>query len=391
VRLASETGHGTLEAEAEGSALRLTLRAAAAGEPPLDRLLLEAAQEELALLRGLAEAAPQPIWATDADHRLVWANRAYLDLADRAAAGRDPPGGPHWPCVPLFAPTGDPPRRREALLLPDGGEPLWFDVTEVPREGGTLGVATEVSDLVRAEAARAQFVQSLAKTFAHLSTGLAIFDRERRLALFNPAFVELTGLSPALLSGRPLVHSVLDRLRDAGVLPEPRDYAGWREEVAALEAAAATGHYADIWTLPSGRTLRVTGRPHPDGALAFLFEDISAELGQTRRLRAEAEAAYAALDATGEALALFDAAGALLVASAAYRDLWGPPAADLAAEADRWAEGCGPSPAWAALRDGPRPAPRDEAVARRDGRSLRLRATPLPRGGTLVAFRPEPS
>lgn len=389
LRLSSETGHGTLEAEGEGGALRLTLRAEEPGEPPLDRLLLEAAQEELGWLRGLADAAPQPIWAADAGRHLAWANRAYLDLADRADAGADAPDGPRWPATPLFSPTEGAPRHREALLLPDVAEPLWFDVTEVPREGGTLGVATEVSDLVRAEAARAQFVQALAKTFAHLSTGLAIFDRDRRLALFNPAFVELTGLPPPLLSGRPSVHGVLDRLRDAGVLPEPRSYAGWREEVAALEAAAEKGHYADTWALASGRTLRVTGRPHPDGAIAFLFEDISDELGETRRLRAQAEAAHAALDATGGALALFDAAGVLAFATAAYRDLWGLPAPDLPREVDRWADACEPAPAWAALREGPRRAAQDEPVAHRDGRHLRLRATPLPRGGTLVSFRSE--
>ena len=37
--------------------------------------------------------------------------------------------------------------------------------------------------------------------------------------------------------------------------------------------------------LPNGLTYRVRGRPHPNGALAFLFENISAEISLTRKFR----------------------------------------------------------------------------------------------------------
>ena len=76
------------------------------------------------------------------------------------------------------------------------------------------------------------FVQTLSKTFAQLSTGLAIFDRSRKLVMFNPALMDLTKLSAAFLSGQPDLNAFLDRLRDSGVLPEPKNYASWREEVA---------------------------------------------------------------------------------------------------------------------------------------------------------------
>jgi PAS domain-containing protein len=54
----------------------------------------------------------------------------------------------------------------------------------------------DVTEIVRAQQAQKNFVQTLTKTFATLSIGLAIFDRNRQLMLFNPALIDLTALPP---------------------------------------------------------------------------------------------------------------------------------------------------------------------------------------------------
>ncbi|TNC74322.1 PAS-domain containing protein [Rubellimicrobium roseum] len=401
--LASPHGAGTLEIADEGRALRVTLAPDATAGSAVDLLALRAAEAELDLLRGLAEAAPQPIWMMDERGGLAWANQAYLALADRAAGLPEGAATAAWPAQPLFpvpADLAEGERRLQRLSLPapPDGEPSWHDVTSLRRGEGSLHFATDVGDLVRAEAARRQFVQTLAKTFAHLRTGLAIFDRDRRLVLFNPAFVDLTSLPIGFLSGRPLVRTVLDRLRDAKILPEPRDYAGWRETVAALEAAAAEGHYHETWTLPDGRTYRVTGRPHLDGALAFLFEDISDEIGLTRRFRADLGMAQAALDALEDAVAVFSPTGVISLSNVAYARLWGladdeRTAPSLLTELARWEERSVSSPIWNRLRDGWN-AGRLEATGTlelHDGRDIFIRALPLARCGTLVSFRPAPT
>ena len=61
-----------------------------------------------------------------------------------------------------------------------------------------------------------RFVETLTETFAHIRIGLAIFDREQRLGLFNPAFAELMRLDPAWLAARPDLPSVLEQLRVPG-------------------------------------------------------------------------------------------------------------------------------------------------------------------------------
>ncbi|HVG46712.1 MAG TPA: PAS-domain containing protein, partial [Rubellimicrobium sp.] len=403
----SPSGAGLLEVAEEGGALRLTLRPDDRGGSVVDRLSFDAAQEELLLLRGLAEDAPQPIWMLDGAGALTWANRAYLTLADQAG---DLPGDPGraalirtaWPATPLFERSADLReghlhQERLPLALPGWKEALWYDVTSIRRGSGSLHFAADVSGLLQAESARLHFVQTLAKTFAHLSTGLAIFDRDRRLVLFNPAFLDLTGLPIGFLSDRPLVQDVLDRLRDAKILPEPRDYASWRESVAALEAAAEQGQYCETWTLPGGQTYQVTGRPHPDGALAFLFEDISVEVGLTRRFRAELDTLRDVLDRLEDAVAVFSADGRLALSNAAYAALWPVPdgsqrATDLSAEAARWEAACGPKPLWAWLREGRHDGlpPPPQRLRLDDGRLLILCLSTLPQGATLARFRADP-
>ena len=70
--------------------------------------------------------------------------------------------------------------------------------------------AVDVNAVVSAEISQRKFVQTLAKTFAQLSIGLAIFDRNRQLALFNPALIDLTALPAEFLSARPNLLSFFD-------------------------------------------------------------------------------------------------------------------------------------------------------------------------------------
>lgn len=69
---------------------------------------------------------------------------------------------------------------------------------------------------------RKNFVQTLTKTFATLSIGLVIFDRNRQLMLFNPALIDLTTLPADFLSARPNLLTVFDKLRDNQIMPEPK-------------------------------------------------------------------------------------------------------------------------------------------------------------------------
>ncbi len=163
------------------------------------------------------------------------------------------------------------------------------------------------------------FVQTLTKTFAQLSVGLAIFDADRRLVLFNPALHDLTLLPAEFLIARPTLFSFLDRLRDHQMIPEPKDYSSWRDQMGALESAAAEGSYHETWPLPNGQTFRVTGKPHPNGAIAFLLEDISDEVSLTRKFRSQIDISAAVIDNLETAICVFSSSGSLVLANECHR------------------------------------------------------------------------
>ena len=93
--------------------------------------------------------------------------------------------------------------------------------------------------------------------------------------------------------------------------------------MADLISAAETGNFEEIWTLETGQTYRVRGRPHPDGTIAFLIEDISAEVSLTRNFRAELKLGQSLVDAFEDALAVFSQSGVLTFSNKAYDRLWG--------------------------------------------------------------------
>jgi PAS domain-containing protein len=319
VRLQSEPKSGFfLVAEHLGQSVRITLcdDQSEGQTVVMDGLSLHAQEQEIASLREAMSLVAYPIWRTGPDGTMTWANQAYLELA-RAAFGKDLV----WPLPAIFTPS-------EAAENHDGvrgaviGSGAWYDIRRCKAEIGYLHYAVPAEAAAIAERSRKSFVQTLGRTFADLSTGLAVFDSERRLVTFNPALSDLTGLSGEFLSARPSLVAFLDRLHDLQMVPEPRDYSGWRQKMAAMEEDAAEGKYEDIWHLPSGQTFKLTGRPHPDGALAILIEDVTAEISVSRQFQSEIELGRVLLDSIDDAIAVFAPSGNLVLSNRAYRDLW---------------------------------------------------------------------
>lgn len=401
IALASAAGTGmpvVLLAEHRGGLTRIRI---SDGDPVAQTAPLtladRAVQEELDVLRATTDRAPLPIWQESAGGEVVWANTAYLDLVLRQNAVQDLT----WPLPRLFervATAQNADRQRLRLDLPEAPA-QWFDLLGRAEGDARLMFALPADTAVQAEGALQDFMQTLAKTFAHLPIGLAIFDQARKLALFNPALIDLTALPPDFLAARPTLPAFFDAMRDRSMLPEPRDYREWRRRMVAMEEAAASGQYEETWTLPGGQTYHVTGRPHPNGALALMIEDISTEMSQTRRYRADLELGQAVIDAMDEAIAVFAASGLLVMSNAAYAALWDhDPAgtldgmATLAALCDHWRTRSAPTTVWDRAEDfaaaiGPQEGWVDE-VTLMDGSPLRCRMARLAGGATLVGFSP---
>lgn len=313
----------------------------------VDSLSQQAMEEELDLLRRALDQTPMLVWRKDAESRITWANAAYLRRAEAMEDGDLP-----WPLPRLLDDPKPVPRagtKTRRASLDDHGAEAWFDCHSHKMGEHTMMFALPADAAVRAERSLREFVQTLTKTFADLPIGLAIFDRQRRLQLFNPALIDLTGLPTGFLTARPTLSDFLDQLREHRMVPEPKDYRSWRQQMSNLESAAATGHHVEEWSLPNGRTYRVTGRPHPDGAVAFLFDDITSEITLTRQFRSDLLMGSAVLDRLDDALVVFEPSGKIALTNQAYREMWPSPASTLTAALAEWKSQGQTGPGFAAL------------------------------------------
>ena len=385
-----------LRAEHLAGLTRLTLidNAAEQRKDIGDSAATAALQQELVAQRSVLARAPVLMWREAADGGVVWANHAYLiRAAELLPDGEDL----SWPLPVLFQPAQAGVSRSSRLKLELQGGAEWFDLIRVPLRDEVLCYALAANSAVQAETALREFMQTLTKTFADLPIGLAIFDRARVLQLFNPALADLTTLAPDFLISRPTLSAVLDAMRAKAMIPEPRDYRSWRKQLTRLEEEAALGIFEETWSLPGGQTYRVIGRPHPNGALAFMFEDISHEMTRTRRYRADLELGQSVIDAVEEGVAVFSQGGQLVMSNSGYVQLWNHDPAVLLSDAGIgtlcawWREHSAPSLLWddatefvTALGDR---TPWDGEVRLLDGRLVTCRFRPLAGGATLITFR----
>ncbi len=383
--------------EAEGRALggfaELVLRRASPGTYALRAVEAELAEtrRELALTRRLLDSAPVQAFAADKSRKVRIANVAYL-----AATGTGVSDALSWPVGDIYS-DGAPRESatwKNQKIERDG---TWIDVTRLAHpDGSYFCYATDATQQVRAEASLKNFLSTLTETFVHLETGLAVFDDNRRLTLFNPALSELTAIPAAALARRPPLRDFFEMLRSNRRVPEQRDFLTWKRKLIQLEAGAEDGTYQEVWPLPGGEVYRVTGKPQVHGGIAFLFEDISRIIMLERRYRAEIELSQTILDRINDAVAVFGTTGTLLFANSAFDTMWETETmtqlagADIQAMTELWESKCGPAPVFEDIRayvtGGENRHRWQLRLDKLDGGKLLCRFAALPDGATLVVF-----
>lgn len=359
----------------------------------VDSLSWQALRAENALLQRNVDLGPVPVWREDAAGRVIWANAAYMRLLHEVGAGQTA----SWPLPAIFPQPKPGDALRHGLRPGSRNRQIWFDLVAVRDGDALLCHALPADEAQRAERTRLEFVHTLSRTFATLPIGLAVFDRTRRLNLFNPALTDLTRLEPEFLASRPGLDGFLNRMRDKRILPEPRDYKAWSRRLLDVEAALASGGFEETWTLPDGRNFRVSAAPHPDGALALLIEDITDDVRLKRSFRVELETGQAALDMAESAIAVFAQNGELVLTNAAFDDfitfdgiatLGGVRLPEAITSWRRMSDEPGLWDRIAALSQGGGATAEVQGVARFDeGEPMEIRARLCPTGGVTIGFQ----
>ncbi len=320
--------------EPSGALIRLVLRDASYVDGKLREAetrvqaaetLLHDHNWEQQTLHGLVAEAPIIAWHRTAEGQVNWSagqirtrNGAVtpeqtVDLiVARTRLNRQP------------ALAGQPQKSRIEIVVNDGAETVSLHVIEIVRQDGSrIGFATDAGTAAAAERTLTRFVQTMTETFAHLTVGLAIFDRNQTLALFNPALVQMWQVEPAWLARRPSLRDILDELRAIRRLPEVEDFHKWRSKLLSLFENTEAADYEELWHLADGSNIRVLARPHPHGSLAFNFDDVTERMRLEQRYRHSIDLRRATLDGLTEGIAVFGANGLLQFVNQAFHEIWG--------------------------------------------------------------------
>ena len=391
--------------EAEGRALggRAILRLKDVSGARRALAELDAAHRELLAtfdpLRTLLQALASPVWARNAEGRLIWINPAYAraveaasvmaalesqaDLLERAARedlGRvRVAGGPYAARLPVIL----------------AGQRRLLDIVDVPTAAGSAGIGIDMTDVETTRAELSRMAQAHRRTLDQISTPVAIFSAEQRLTFSNAAYQALWDLEPDFLAQKPTDATILDRLRAARKLPEQADFRVWRAQLHEAYRAPEPRNY--WWYLPDGRTLRVVTTPNPEGGITYVFDDVTERLDLERRYDALIRMQGETLDHLGEAVAVFGSDGRLRLSNPAFGRMWKASATFLSEHPHIEAviAACRPlrddSDFWSKLRgavaglEGREPV--FGRVERNDGCVVDGATVPLPDGGTLVTFQ----
>lgn len=394
-------GHLEAEGRTAGGRALLRLRDVIGYKRDLARIIDQHTRmrDDIEACRALLDNVPSPIWFRGADGRLSWVNRAYC-LAVEAASATEVSERQiellemrQRQAVDRLAKRGDIYRERAELLL--GGELKPHELVVVPLDHHQAALALDVGAVEQAQGELDRRSAAYERTLDKVATAVAIFSADRKLSYFNEAFLKLWGLDPVFLKTRPTETVVLDKLREAGRLPETTNYRDWRGRF--LSAMRGAPSAEELWHLPDGRTLQVMAETRDDGGVTYLYADQTQKLELESRFNQQLTTQRETLDALSEGVAVFGSDGKLRFSNAAFAKVWllsaeflasKPHLSDLVnrvgvlyADLDTWDTIKGVVGGFAEHRQ-----LLEGSMVRTDGSVISYSALPLPDGATLLTF-----
>lgn len=311
----------------------------AEGQAAVLRARLERRTAALDALSRLIEVAPFPVWHRGPDLTLAMVNSAYVAAVEAEDAAAVVRAGTEL----IDEADGRSPRldaaevrdRQQAahrtVPVTIAGQRRTMRVVEVPLgDAGVAGYAIDVEDQEEARAELVRFVRAQRDMLDRLSAGVAQFGRDRGLIFFNQPFARLFALPADFLADRPEFDRVIDAMREAGNLPEVRDFPEWKAEHRGWFTSGPSADEEE-WLLPGGKHLRVVAQPLPDGGLLIIFEDRTEQIQLASARDTLLRVRSATFDNLFEAIAVFSSDGRLSLWNNRFRELWGFEEATLAA------------------------------------------------------------
>ncbi|WP_170153127.1 PAS-domain containing protein [Roseiarcus fermentans] len=262
-------------------------------------------------------------------------------------------------------------------------------------DGGLVALRTDITDLKTRENALAEKTALLETVLENMGEGIAVFDRNLKLMMWNDAAAQLLDAPELARLGTDFEDVV--RLRVAhGDFGDVGAEARVRDAVAQFRAGRP---WIRTERRPNGRLIEVRFHPLPDGGAVYVLRDVTEQAEAESKLAEKTALLEATLQNMGEGIAAFDADRRLLLVNdfavrmgkippeiarpgAAYDDV-------LRFLSGTDETGSGDVESFVAPRIAQFLAQKPFVGARRlnDGRVMETRFTPTPAGGGIYMYR----
>ena len=354
------------------------------------------------MLRDFAAAAPWPIWAKSAEGNLRYANTAYV----RATEGTSVADAIHRNLelletdqrADMSRALNDNRLFSARLPIVVGGERRIYDVQALKLGGGSAGIAIDASEATALRAALERMAEAHRRTLDQLSSGVAVFDAQRRLAFYNEFLPAAVGPRSGL-PRRPARR--FQRARPAcaprASCRSSRTSAPGRPSCTRPIARSKPETYT--WFLPDGRAVSVVTTPNLEGGVTYLFDNVTESLDLARRFDGLIRVQRETLDNLAEAVAVFGSNGRVAIVQSGLRqDVEAVARTQLREQphietVEAWCKPLFDDDADLARRCARR-SPRSKTAAqvalkleRKDGSVLTCMTMPLPDGATMLTFQ----
>ena len=395
---------GHLEADGRASSGRavLRLRDIAGYKRDISRIIdgHEGLARDIRSSRALLNALPFPVWLMDTTGRITWVNAAYVEAveaqSDEEVVDRQIELLEVRQRDAVARTVRTEPTFRRQLNLTTRGERRVHEVIVHKLDDGSAGAAIDLAAFEAAQDPQNRRTAPFDRILDRLSSAIAVFDADNRLAYFNSAYQELWDFDEDWLRSAPRDTDVLDRLREAGRLPEVVNYPEWRSSFLAM-AASPAGEREDWWHLPEGRVLHVISEQRQDGGVTHLFVDETERLALASRFNELNRVQSETIDSLKEGVAVFATDGRLKLSNSAFAAVWrlepeqlstNPHIDEIIAAAQGLYRDHGTwqqlKLAITALSD--ERLPIDGQMVRTDNSVIDYATMPLPDGATLITF-----
>lgn len=373
-------------------------------EIELARDARDASEESLRRLQATLDSFHHPVWVRNKRNDIIWCNRQYSELLVTTpeqvlAEQKDlnfskKPGSRSLGEMSSTALSSNLPQTEQRHMIVQGDRRLYeIEVTPVPHLDLSVGHARNITREEEAEKESERNTASTRELFEHLSSAIALYNKEFRLEFYNTAYAQLWHLEEQWLNTKPKMTEIIEQLRETRMIPEQADFRAYKQNLIDTFSKLITPSEEMLY-LPNGTSLRQLVIPRPDGGVMLMLEDVTSRLELESSYNTLIAVQKETLDNLAEGVAAFGGDGRLKLWNPAFARMWklnpedmeGSPHITLLVEKQRqcFSDNEWPKAKENLLSQGLDRNMRDGVMRRSDDIVIEFAAVPLPDGGMLV-------